>query len=62
MEGLIWRRSKSAGKHKRKKKDQTGKIHDKYDELRKNVRGINFVRRTKKTSAPHFWLRLECCH
>ena len=47
-------KEQSAGNHKKKRKDQKGKIYDKYGELRK------FVRRTTDTSAPHIWPRIEC--
>ena len=51
--GTNMEKKQSTGKHKRKKKDQKGKIHDKYDELRKNVRRTNFVRRTTDSKASH---------
>ena len=54
--GTNMEKKQSTGNHKRKKKDQKGKFHGKYGELAKKVR------RTTDTSAPHFWLRIECCH
>ena len=58
--GTNMEKKQSAGNHKWKKKDQKGKIHDKYGELRKNVSRTNFVRRTIDTCSPHIWPRIEC--
>ena len=58
--GTNMEKKQSAGNHKRKRKDQKGKFHDKYGELRKNVRRTNFVRRATDASTPHIWLRIEC--
>ena len=52
----------SAGNHKKKRKDQKSKFHDKYGELRIFVRRTKFVRRVTDVSSPHIWLRIEYWH